>query len=74
MAGFIGLSLRYMVYEEFEQEQLLILLLFPVGAIVILCIMKWQNNKDWDFEPEEQYKYGDSDGRQGVQNKEADLQ
>ncbi|WP_117161779.1 hypothetical protein [Paraliobacillus sp. X-1268] len=57
LAGFIGLSLRYMVYGEFEQKQLLILLLFPVGAIVILCIMKWQYNKDRDFEPEKQDKY-----------------
>lgn len=57
LAGFIGLSLRYIVYGRFEPDQLLILLLFPIGAILILFIMKWQYNKDRDFEPVEEDKY-----------------
>ena len=57
LAGFIGLSLRYIVYGEFETGQLLTLLLFPVGAFAVLFILKWQYNKDRDFKPEEQDRY-----------------
>ncbi len=51
IVGFIGLALRYLVLGEFELDQLLLLLSFPVGAILIVFIMKRQQNKDRSFQP-----------------------
>ena len=51
IVGFIGLALRYLVLGEFEVDQLLLLLSFPVGAILIVFIMKRQQNKDRSFQP-----------------------
>jgi hypothetical protein len=51
IAGFIGLSLRYIISGEFEIDQLLSLLLFPAGSMLVFFILKWQYNKDRDFQP-----------------------
>lgn len=42
IVGFIGLSLRYIILGKFEWDQLFLLLFFPVGAVLVLFIMKWQ--------------------------------
>ncbi|TFJ91242.1 tubby C-terminal domain-like protein [Lentibacillus salicampi] len=52
IAGFIGLSLRYIILGEFELNQLLLLLMFPIASVLLLFIMKWQYNKDRDFQPD----------------------
>ncbi|WP_143469692.1 hypothetical protein [Lentibacillus sediminis] len=52
IAGFIGLSLRYIVLGEFELNQLLLLLMFPAASVLVLFIMKKQYNKDRDFHPD----------------------
>ncbi|MBM7660237.1 hypothetical protein JOC85_001004 [Bacillus mesophilus] len=57
IAGFIGMSLRYILNGEFEANQLFTLLLFPVGSIFLLFVMKYQYNKDRDFKPEPQDQY-----------------
>ncbi|PFG12237.1 hypothetical protein ATG70_0414 [Bacillus sp. es.036] len=51
IVGFIGLAFRYLVLGKFELDQLLLLLSFPVGAILIVFIMKRQQNKDRTFQP-----------------------
>lgn len=51
IVGFVGLFLRYLVMDEFEINQLLLLLVFPVASVLVLVIMKWQYNKDRDFQP-----------------------
>ncbi|WP_059105286.1 tubby C-terminal domain-like protein [Shouchella shacheensis] len=51
IAGFIGLFLRFIFLGEFELEQLMLLILFPVGSILVYVIMKWQYDKDKAFEP-----------------------
>jgi len=51
IAGFIGLSLRYIILGDFEIDQLLSLLLFPAGSMLVFFILKWQYNKDRDFQP-----------------------
>ncbi|PAV31498.1 hypothetical protein CIL05_02250 [Virgibacillus profundi] len=56
IAGFIGLSLRYIIIGEFELNQLLLLLLFPIASVLLLFIMKWQYNKDRDFYPNQAEK------------------
>ncbi|WP_283152708.1 tubby C-terminal domain-like protein [Guptibacillus hwajinpoensis] len=52
VVGFIGLSLRYLLLGKFEMDQLLLLMGFPVAAILILFVMKWQHKKDLAFQPE----------------------
>lgn len=52
VVGFIGLALRYLFLGEFEVDQFLLLMSFPVGAFLILIIMIWQHNKDRAFQPE----------------------
>lgn len=49
--GFIGLSLRFIIIGEFELDQLFLLLLFPIASILVYFIMKWQYNKDRNYEP-----------------------
>lgn len=49
--GFIGLSLRFIIIGEFELDQLFLLLLFPIASILVYFIMKWQYNKDCNYEP-----------------------
>ena len=51
IAGFIGLSLRFIILGRFEWNQLLLLLCLPIASVLILFIMKWQYNKDRDFKP-----------------------
>ncbi|WP_186580468.1 tubby C-terminal domain-like protein [Aquibacillus kalidii] len=57
LAGFVGLSLRYIVYGEFNVNQLYLLLMFPIGALLAIFIMRSQYNKDRDFKPEEKDTY-----------------
>lgn len=57
IAGFIGLSLRYIILGEFELNQLLLLLLFPIASILLIFIMKWQYNKDRVFSPDNGEKH-----------------
>ncbi|MGG1686490.1 tubby C-terminal domain-like protein [Pseudalkalibacillus sp. NRS-1564] len=52
VVGFIGLALRYLFLGKFEMDQLLLLMVFPVAAILILFVMKWQHKKDLAFQPE----------------------
>lgn len=52
VVGFIGLSLRYLFLGKFEMDQLLLLLGFPVAALLMLWLMKWQHKKDRAFQPE----------------------
>ncbi|WP_164669260.1 tubby C-terminal domain-like protein [Virgibacillus doumboii] len=49
--GFIGLSLRFILKGEFELNQLLLLILFPVASVIIFFIMKYQHNKDLAYKP-----------------------
>ncbi|WP_017186751.1 hypothetical protein [Alkalibacillus haloalkaliphilus] len=51
IAGLIGLSLRMIVVGEFEINQFLLLLLFPLAAIGILYFQRHQVKKDQSFEP-----------------------
>ncbi|WP_156320955.1 hypothetical protein [Bacillus sp. JCM 19041] len=53
-AGFIGFTLRFIFIGEFELNQLLLLLSFPLAAILIYFIMKWQFNKDRNYHPDGQ--------------------
>ncbi|MGE6204568.1 tubby C-terminal domain-like protein [Guptibacillus hwajinpoensis] len=52
VVGFIGLSLRYLFLGKFEMDQLLLLMGFPVAAVLMLWLMKWQHKKDRAFQPE----------------------
>ncbi len=51
LAGFIGLLLRFVYVGEFELNQLLLLILFPIGAIVIALITRKQYINDQEYRP-----------------------
>ena len=51
MIGAIGLLLRFIFLEKFAWNQLFTLLLFPVGALILWLIMRWQILRDSNFNP-----------------------
>jgi hypothetical protein len=53
VVGTIGILLRFINLEKFEWSQLFSLLLFPIGAIGIWFIRKWQMKRDSSYRPNE---------------------
>lgn len=51
LAGFIGLSLRFIYIGEFELNQLLFLGSLPLFSVVVALIMKRQYTKDEEYTP-----------------------
>ncbi len=51
--GAIGLTLRFIILDKFEWQQLFLVLLFLVTAIAFWFIHRWMLKKDVNYEPTE---------------------
>ncbi|MGD6780260.1 hypothetical protein ACQCT3_10290 [Sutcliffiella horikoshii] len=51
--GTIGITLRFFFIGEFEWNQVFLLFMFPIGAVVVWFIHKWMVQKDVNYTPED---------------------
>ncbi|USG67084.1 hypothetical protein NDK47_07275 [Brevibacillus ruminantium] len=53
VVGLIGITLRFVIKGEFDLEQLLILSMLPIGAILVWLLQKRQIRRDSTYQPKQ---------------------
>lgn len=53
IVGAIGMAFRFVILGKFEWNQLLILFLFPIGAIIVWFIDRWMKKRDSNYKPKQ---------------------
>lgn len=51
IVGMIGITLRFVIWEKFEWDQVWILFLFPIAAVTVWFIRKWMLKRDLTYKP-----------------------